>query len=184
MIGVNNLNTPTIMLVDHEDVDYDEAVRRFKTGPNRVDPDENTTFDPSVVPAGEKYNFEHRPERTEFFGEYCNGRNQIYVIAKTLNDSGEFNKKNEEKYIELQEDKINPLFGRWKNPKGIVWLDTCYVDMSESDDDAVGVGGSNEQEAITKLWLKEDENGNEKTMWTVIQVPSSYDRSNIGENDE
>ena len=56
--------------------------------------------------------------------------------------------------------------------------------MSESDDDAVGVGSSNEQEAITKLWLEKDENGNEKTMWTVIQVPSSYDRSNIGENDE
>ena len=104
--------------------------------------------------------------------------------TSNLTPKNEKKTKNEEKYIELQEDKINPLFGRWKNPKGIVWLDTCYVDMSESDDDAVGVGSSNEQEAITKLWLEKDENGNEKTMWIVIQVPSSYDRSNIGENDE
>nr|AIE97099.1 hypothetical protein [uncultured marine thaumarchaeote AD1000_89_F09] len=183
MIGVNNLNTPTITLVDHEGVVYDEAVKRFKTGPNRVGPGENTTFDPSVVPDGEKYDFEYPPKRTEFFGEYCNGRNQIYVIAKTGNYSDKFIADNKLAYDELQAEKINPLFGRWRDLEdGITWLDTCYVDMSESDSEALAVGHRNKQKAITKLWLKEDENGNEKIEWSTKQVQPFYD--DIGGNDE
>ena len=163
MIGVNNLNTPTRMLVHRESVDYDEAKRRYR---NLVPIDEENTVDPAIPPEGRRYDLEMDTavDGKLFFSDNCKNKEKaIYLIAVTdnrsTNSDGQavFTTENKQAYEKLQNDKHNPLFGLWLDDSYLDrWfqekcLDTCYVERNTDDKKAIEIKETLSQTAILKI---------------------------------
>jgi len=163
MIGVNNLNTPTKMLVRRESVDYDEAKRRYR---NLVPIDEENTVDPAIPPEGRRYDLglDLAIDGKLFFSDNCKNKEKaVYLIAVTDNRSTDsdgkaiFTTENKQAYEKLQNGKHNPLFGLWLDDSDLDrWfqekcLDTCYVESNIDDEKAEEKKLALSQTAILKI---------------------------------
>jgi len=164
MIGVNNLNTPTRMLVRRESVNCQEAESRFN---DLVTNNEDTTFDPAIInqspPHGKKYDFK-KNQGIEFFRDnVIHEEKLIYLIALTHNHTNVFTngkRGTRRAYDKLKENNKNPLFGRWtkttKAPDGtngvrIIFLDTVIAETNILTTEALKLQEKYKQDAIIEL---------------------------------
>ena len=162
MIGVNNLNAPTITLVRREPVNCQEAESRFNV---LVTNDEDTTFDPAIInqspPHGKKYDFK-KNQGIEFFRDNAiHEEKPIYLIALTNNRDVFTNGKRGTRraYDKLKENNKNPLFGRWTKPTEapdgtalrIIFLDTVVAETNILTTEALELQEKYRQDAIIEL---------------------------------
>lgn len=156
MIGVNNLNTPTITLVSRQPIYFNEAVRRYR---ELVPEPKENTVDPAVDPRGKRYDFDGSSSRREFFADnFRNKDESIYVIAATDNRSAKFTLENKGAYNGLQAAGINPLLGLWYDKSAVPmekrfapYLDTSFVPPTTDEEEARRNGLQLDQSEILKI---------------------------------
>ena len=156
MIGVNNLNTPTRMLVNRQPIHFNEAIIRYR---ELVPEPEENTVDPAVEPRGKRYDFNNSSSRQEFFMDnFRNKGESIYVIAATDNRSAKFTSKNKYAYNVLQAAGINALFGLWYDRSAVPMekmfapcLDTSFVPPTTDEEEVRRKAFQLEQSEIVKI---------------------------------
>ncbi len=130
-----------------EKINYNKAIINFeKESRNR----NNFSYDPVL---NKTYDIRKIEEAQELYNTYGNGKDPLYIIGTTNNNTGELNDSSKKAYSDLQNQEKSPLLGQWTSPlTGKKFKDVGYVDGNIDKNEAIRLKTLFNQESVLMVY--------------------------------